>query len=221
MTAIDTLQDPPLPVQVDAERSDVAAALAAIGAAEGAFRGVSARRGERIDPRAITVLCGLDDVPAVFEAALGWDAAALPPFASAALAWILSTDGLRDVALVQWCDGLPAGDEALAARLRDGADGEDANRIAACVWGEGARPSARRLERALDVLDAVASSCPAEFRVGLLAAASWISWALGRTARAARYAADACAIDPENALAEIVQAFVALGHVPDWAIPVR
>ncbi len=74
--------------------------------------------GRRVDPQALATVCLLDDLPTLFEEAMGWDADALAPYDAAALTWCLARPSLRDIALVQWCGGMSAGDEALEAQLR-------------------------------------------------------------------------------------------------------
>lgn len=171
----------------------------------------------RIDPRALEALCLLDDLPCLFEEVLEWDAESLPPFDAAALVWTLSRPSLRDVALVGWCGGIQAGDDALDAQLRWEAGEEYPARLAMQMWGEGERPDPDRLERALDVVRRAAAVAPVTHRAGPLATAAWLSWALGRSTHAESYAVRACDIDPEHGLAEIVRSFVAAGHLPDWA----
>ena len=56
--------------------------------------------------------------------------------------WCLSRPALRDIALVQWCGGLAAGDEALDAQLRWEAGEEYPAHLAMHMWGEGERPDA-------------------------------------------------------------------------------
>lgn len=171
----------------------------------------------RIDPRALEALCLLDDLPCLFEEALEWDAESLAPFDAAVLVWTLSRPSLRDVALVGWCGGIQAGDDALDAQLRWEAGEEYPARLAMQMWGEGERPDPDRLERALDVVRRAAAVAPATHRAGPLATAAWLSWALGRSTHAESYAVRACDIDPEHGLAEIVRSFVAAAHLPDWA----
>src|SRR5688572_12580266 len=61
--------------------------------------------GRRVDPRALATVCTLDDLPTLFEEAMGWAPDALDPFDAAALVWCLARPALRDIALVQWCGG--------------------------------------------------------------------------------------------------------------------
>lgn len=171
----------------------------------------------RIDPQALEALCLLDDLPALFEEALMWDADALSPYEAAALVWCLARPALRDVALVGWCGGLDAGDDALDAQLRWESGEEYPTRLAMQMWGEGERPDPDRLEHALALVRRAAAAAPASHRAGALATAAWLSWALGRSTHAESYAVRACESEPEHGLAEIVRSFVAAGHLPDWA----
>jgi hypothetical protein len=171
----------------------------------------------RVDPQALATVCILDDLPTLFEQALGWDAAALAPFNAAALIWCLARPATRDIALVQWCGGMAAGDEALDAQLRWESGEEYPTHLAMQMWGEGERPDPDRLEAALALSRRVAAAAPRELRAGPLATCAWLAWALGRSTHAERYASLACEIEPEHGLAEIVRSFVMAGHLPDWA----
>jgi hypothetical protein len=171
----------------------------------------------RIDPQALATVCVLDDLPTLYEEALGWDAEALAPFDAAALIWCLARPALRDIALVQWCNGMGAGDEALDAQLR-WEDGEEyPAHLAMQMWGEGERPDPDRLDAALTLSRRIAAAAPRAMRAGALATCAWLAWALGRSTHAERYAVTACEIEPEHGLAEIVRSFVLAGHLPDWA----
>lgn len=171
----------------------------------------------RVDPQALAAVCALDDLPGLFEDALSWDAASLPPFDAAMLGWCLARPSLRDVALVQWSGSLSSGDDALAAQLRWEAGEEYPTHLAMRMWGEGDQPDPERLQRALDLVRHVAALAPRELKPGALSTAAWLSWALGRSTHAEQYALHACEIDPEHGLAEIVLSFVGAGHLPDWA----
>jgi len=173
--------------------------------------------GTRVDPRALTTACRLDDLPDLFEDALAWPLDHLEPFDVAALAWCLSRPSLRDVALVQWSGDLAQGDEALDAQLRWEAGEEYPTDLAMRMWGEGDRPDVARLEAALALVRRVAAAAPRRLQAGPLAMCAWLSWALGRSTHADAHASQACEIDPEHGLAEIVRSFVAAGHLPDWA----
>lgn len=180
--------------------------------------GAPARRtGERrVDPQALATVCTLDDLPTLFEEALGWDAGALAPFDAAALIWCLARPALRDIALVQWCGGMSAGDDALEAQLRWEAGEEYPSHLAMQMWGEGERPDPDRLDAALTLSRRVAAAAPRDKRAGALATCAWLAWALGRSTHAECYASEACAIEPEHGLAEIVRSFVLAGHLPEF-----
>jgi hypothetical protein len=183
----------------------------------GADPGAAVAAGLRVDPLALSAVCALDDLPTLFEQALAWDESDLSPYDLAALVWCLARPALRDIALVEWCGGLDAGDEALDAQLRWEAGEEYPAHLAMHMWGEGERPDPTRLERALALARRAAAVAPEALRAGPLATSAWLSWALGRSTHAERYAVQACEIEPEYGLAEIVRSFVHAGHLPDWA----
>lgn len=209
-----------LPSVDPAEKERLAQALTSLDAALGVVCGREpdgVPPDARVDPQALAAACLLDDLPGLFEEALEWDPERMTALEAAALAWCLARPALRDVALVQWCRGLTAGDEALDAQLR-WEDGEEyPARLAMQMWGEGERPDPDRLEAALSLSRRLAAASPHEVRAGVLATCGWLAWALGRSTHAERYAVRACEIEPEHGLAEIVRSFVLAGHLPDWA----
>lgn len=196
------------------------------------------RADPRIDPAALEAACELDDLPSLFEAALEWVAgdpgAGDPgtggtglgglgdqPMRAAMLGWCLARPSLRDVALVQWASDQSGGDVAMEAQRR-WEDGEEYPAdLASFMWGEGPRPTAARLESALALVRTVAALVPKVQRPGPLAVCAWLSWALGRSSHAERYAGMALSIDRGHGLADIVRSFVQAGHLPDWAFRVR
>ena len=201
--------------------SGVASAVAPVGGQEAAARaGDEASRiddSHRIHPAALEAVCALDDLPSLFEDALTWAADDLAPYDAATLVWCLSRPSLRDVALVQWSGTLTSGDEAFDAQLRWESGEEYPTHLAMRMWGDGDRPDPERLESALRLARYVAASAPRAARPGALAMCAWLSWALGRSTHAERYAVAACEIEPEHGLSEIVRSFVHAGHLPDWA----
>lgn len=153
----------------------------------------------------------------VIERALSWDGADLEAGAVALLSGMLNRPALRDVALVQWAHGSAAGESALDAQIRWEQGEEYPQHLARVMWGEGPRPDAKRLDAALTACRYVAALSPEEAQVGPLAAAAWLSWALGRSTHADAYARRALAIDSEHGLSQIVRTFVDAGHLPEFA----
>lgn len=174
-------------------------------------------RSERIDPRAHEAALLLDDLPAFLEEALNAPESA-SPFATAGLIWILNRPALRDVALVQWASSIDQGDRALAAQLSHGATGRAVPAdVGGVLIGRGARPDADRLGVALTLLRHTVALCPRPVRGGPLAAAAWLSWAIGRSTHAARYLDQAQEVDPALTFARLLRGVVEAGMLPDWA----
>jgi hypothetical protein len=178
---------------------------------------VASPGGDRIDPAALAAVCALDDLPCLFEDALEWDAEDLSPYDAATLVWCLARPSLRDIALVQWSATMTAGDEAFDAQLRWESGEEYPTHLAMRMWGGGEQPDPDRLVRALRLVRFAAAAAPRASRPGPLAMCAWLSWALGLSTHAELYAEQACAIEPEHGLSEIVRSFVHAGHLPDWA----
>jgi hypothetical protein len=130
------------------------------------------------------------------------------------LSWMMDRPALRDIALVQWCRGMEAGELALDAQL-DWEDGKEyPAELASVMWGAGERPDPARLTAALEVVRVAVSAVPT---AGGFATAAWLSWALGRSTHAEHYATQGLALDEEHGLSEIVKSFITAGHLPEWA----
>ncbi|GAB6856395.1 DUF4192 family protein [Microbacterium xylanilyticum] len=171
----------------------------------------------RVDPRAHETALLLDDLPSFLEELLDTPETA-SPFATAALIWILNRPALRDVALVQWASSIDHGDRALAAQLCHSASGLDVPPdVGGILIGHGASPDRDRLGVALTLMRRTIALAPRAARGGPLAAAAWLSWAIGRATHAARYLDQAQAVDPELGFAQLLRAVVEAGMLPDWA----
>jgi hypothetical protein len=197
---------------------DVQAALAGLAVTiEVLTTGESTSEFDPANVEAILTVAMLDDLPELYEQALTWVPKDIPAYSTAALAWCFARPALRDVALVQWCNGRDAGDRALEAQMAWEEGVEYPADLAMQMWGEGPQPNPERLERALKLMRHVASYTTNEVQAGALATAAWLSWALGRSSHAEHYAKQAIIADPEHGLAEIVHSFVTAGHLPAWA----
>lgn len=153
----------------------------------------------------------------LFERAVDATADALSPADLATLVFCLARPALRDVAIVQWTQGPETGMRALEAQAAWETGTAYPSDLASVMWGEGARPDPRILERALTVCAQAAAVAPVDEQPGALATVAWLSWSLGRSTHADAYASQALRINPEHGLAEIVQSFVNAGHLPAWA----
>lgn len=209
------------PEERDAVEAALRSLVDAVDLLCGTDAGAVTADGLRVDPLALSAVCALDDLPTLFEEALTWDESDLPAYDIAVLVWCLARPALRDIALVGWCGGIDAGDEAFDAQLRWEAGEEYPAHLAMHMWGEGDRPDPARLQKALALTRRAAAAAPETLRPGALATCAWLSWALGRSTHAERYAVQACEIEPEHGLAEIVRSFVHAGHLPDWAFRPR
>lgn len=209
-----------------AERTRVAGAHRELAAAIRALvrtrstPGTDAAIGE-LSPLAIAAVDALEDLPALFEDALDWNAEDLRPFDAAALIWCLDRPAVRDIALAQWALGEEAGDMAIAAQLMWEAGEDYPEEFAQHMWGEGPRPDVHRLHAALALVRRLCACAPTSQRPGALATAAWLAWALGRSTHAGWYATRALELEPAHGLAQIVRAMADAGHLPDWVFTGR
>ena len=124
----------------------------------------------------------------------------------------------RDVALIQWATDLDNGTRALAAQIGHSIMGAPVpESIARTLYGQGERPDADRLTAGLALVRHLAAYADDQQRPNLLAAAAWLSWALGRSTHAAVYTDRALAIDPDHGMSQIVATLCSAAVLPDWA----
>jgi hypothetical protein len=165
---------------------------------------------ERLDPVAVAEACvgqGFDGVPAD---------------EIAAVLWLASRAVLRDAMLYTWAWGTDIGEAAFALNLALSAGAElgpEGERLAGALGGfsEMPRPDRARVTRAIDALRTVTALAPAKARAPLFTMLGWLHWALGRSSVAGRFVDRARRLDPEYGLAELLDAMLQAGHVPEWA----
>lgn len=122
----------------------------------------------------------------------------------------------RDVALIQWATSVANGDRVFAAQIVHHIGVPIPEEIARTLWGEGPRPDVDRLTAGLALVRHLAAYADDEHRPNLLAAAAWLSWALGRSTHAAIFTDLALAMDADHGMSQIVATFVASGHLASW-----
>lgn len=133
---------------------------------------------------------------------------------------LLSKPSTRDIALITVAGGEVVGTAAFAAQLAWESGGEFPVSLARILWGEGAIPKPERLCNALGATERALASL-SEDTAHFAASAGWLSWALGRSTQAEKYAERALGVDPEHGLADIVRSFVLASHLPGWAFKER
>ncbi|MBO9625225.1 MAG: DUF4192 family protein [Microbacterium sp.] len=184
---------------------------------EAGMCGVGQNASTTRDSPASAALALLDDPPALVERVL--DAPdTLPTSETAALLWCLSRPLLRDAALTQWATDLSDGRRALAAQLACADAGVPVpERVARVFVGHGPTPDPDRLRLALTAVRWIVAAAPRSARPGPLAAAAWLSWALGRATHAGHYLGMALEIDPEHGLAGVLSTMLRSAPLPEWA----
>ncbi|MET4639453.1 DUF4192 family protein [Mycetocola sp. 2940] len=141
------------------------------------------------------------------------------PRDAALLAFLVQAPALRDEVLLTWAWGEEFGVTVGAMNARHNA-GEDISRMpgAAALGGIGMpRPDQERLRAAIHVLRYTAARVPRRAQAPLLTMLAWAQWALGSGTLAARWIAEARALDPSYGLAELVDRMLQAGRLPDWA----
>lgn len=161
----------------------------------------------------------LDDpaLPELFEAVVARGAADPDPRTLALLVLALDRPAIRDIALSQWCGDLAEGRAIQEFNVAWAAGTASDFRGPLRLAGEGDRPDLERLRRARDIARKVASVAPHRLQTGPLAAAAWLSWALGSSTHAAHYVRLAQEINAGHGLANIVATMVRNQHLPSWA----
>ncbi|MEO6826616.1 MAG: DUF4192 family protein [Microbacteriaceae bacterium] len=158
-------------------------------------------------------------------AALDWPLERPPTEDVATLLVMLGHHGLRDTVMLQFAWGQAAGFGSVLERLaieaaaaRPDAQPAVATPIIDTVLGIGnERPDAQRVERAIQLLKAVAARAPRGQQPAALCMAGWLNWALGRSSVAALLVAMAREIDPGYSFANLLLSMLECGRLPDWA----
>lgn len=158
----------------------------------------------------------LGDPPVLFEKTISGPSVDVGWPRLAAVAFCLERPALRDVALMQWAADLATGDAVLHAQTAFSAGEPFPADLARPMWGEGGRPDADRLRRALDLCRRVAATVAPERRTGALSACAWLAWAQGRSSHAAVYAEAALGIDDQHGLSAIMMSLLDAGRLPEW-----
>ena len=176
---------------------------------------------ERENPEAFAAAMLIENVPALFEAAVRFPDDP-PPYSCAALIWLLERPIYRDVALMQWAGDLHEGHEALASQLAHDRSGALPSASSCRVMvGSGPRPDMPRLHAALRTARALAALAPRPRRVGPLALAAWLSWAMGRPSHSEKYLEEVHAIDPDYSFGNLLSHLFRTRPLPDWAFDRR
>ena len=176
---------------------------------------------EHEHPEAVAAASLLDDIPALFEAAMDLPDDP-PPYVCAALLWLLERPLYRDVALMQWAGDLAVGRRTLASQITH----HDAGTLPGdgafdTMIGEGPRPSIPRLHAALRTVRTLAALAPRRKRIGPLALAAWLSWAQGRPSHTELYLAAVRAIAPEYSFGRLLNDLMVARPLPAWAFDRR
>jgi hypothetical protein len=160
----------------------------------------------------------LQDIPLLMEMILDCNESTICEL-SALLLFAWRGPQIRDLTMVQWASDLSMGDQILEeadrfARTRE-VDMESTS--GKMMMGIGPRPSVDRIERGIDILLAVVSRADDPDRPAPLCMLAWLTWALGLTSHAHRFAQEALTIDPGYGLAELLSAMFNHGMLPEWA----
>ncbi|WP_411720210.1 DUF4192 domain-containing protein [Mycetocola sp.] len=141
------------------------------------------------------------------------------PRDAALLAFLVQAPALRDEVLLSWAWGQEFGVSVGEMNARHSA-GEDISDVpgAMALGGFGMpRPDPSRLRAAIRVLRYSIPRLPRRSQAPLVTMLAWMHWSLGSGTLAARWVAQARALDPEHGLAELLDRMLSAGRLPDWA----
>jgi hypothetical protein len=166
----------------------------------------------------------LGDINRFVEEALEWDESAIDAN-DALLLFVLQAPPMRDLTMLQWASNLATG-EVLMDEAERWSRGErdlrmtDMSASPGLMLGYGPRPDADRIKRGIQLLLTVVSRAEDTERLAPLCMLAWLNWALGRGSRAGRYIDEARTIDPTYGMAELLDAMLSNGMLPEWAFAV-
>src|SRR5690606_15477900 len=136
---------------------------------------------------------------AMLEGVLTADLDNPEPATLAHLAAVMVIPALRDAALIQWASDEQTGREAVAAQTAHSTAGAEIPDHLGRILAGGTmhRPDPARLGAALAACRIAAAHVTGHEHAALLAAAGWLSWALGRSTHAGHYLDHAAQADPQ------------------------
>lgn len=153
------------------------------------------------------------------ETVLRNDGDQLPAELAALLLWAIQRPALRDVLLFSWAWGRAAGSQAaeLNRRHTNGEAISPDDPAALGLAGIGMpRPDVRRMRSAIDLVLQLAAAERRTARAPALTMLAWLHWALGSGTIAGEFIRRARAGDPDYSLAELLDAMLHSGMLPDW-----
>ncbi|GAA2457020.1 DUF4192 family protein [Agromyces soli] len=79
------------------------------------------------------------------------------------------------------------------------------------------RPQTKRVEAGIGFVEQLLVDLPRADRPGVHCVAGWLHWALGRGSRAGAHLDRALEIDPDHAMARLLDTYLGSGALPEWA----
>lgn len=126
----------------------------------------------------------------------------------------------RELALLVALAGRPPWRDALILWIGFGAEAARDAPDALFTGESRVRPSPQRCRRGARVLLRAAANVEEPLRPGLLCAAGWLTWALGRSSAAGALLDEALRIEPEHTMSSLLAGLIGSGHLPEWAFGV-
>lgn len=142
---------------------------------------------------------------AMLEGVLTADLDAPEPSTLAHLAAVMVIPALRDAALIQWASDEQTGREAVAAQTAYSTAGTAIPEHLGRIMAGG-----------LAACRIAAAHVTGHEHAALLAAAAWLSWALGRSTHAGHYLDHAAQADPALTIVDVLSRLLATGTLPAW-----
>lgn len=162
----------------------------------------------------------LRDLPRFVEDALEWDAGECD-FMGALLMFAIQGPPVRDATMLQWAFGFELGDvlyDEAERFAKFGLDPNDArsNMIGDLMLGFGPPPHRARIERGRRLLLTLVSRAEPSECCAPLCMLAWLSWAMGEGTQAGKFVDAARAIDLKYGMAELLDAVLSSGLLPEW-----
>lgn len=160
------------------------------------------------------------DPVAVAEEAITWDPETRQDAQLALLLGMLRHPGQRDTMLFTWAWGRRRGYELLAEveSIAAGMESLGAKSLALDLMGIGqaGRPDEKRIAHAIRLVSRLAALAPREAAPAALTVLAWLHWSQGRGSIAYRFLRSARQLDPEYALAGLLDAALGQNRLPEW-----
>ncbi|GLU90514.1 DUF4192 family protein [Agromyces sp. NBRC 114283] len=209
-------EEPPPPSSDRARAARLRRRLVALRE-QGSIEWLQRELGGQIDP--IELVERLLHEPAATAAQGAWFAelSASAVFRDAIVLQIAFGTSVGEIALQGVAGFSATGHDAADASLLEASGGSEEFVTELYLGRTRLRPERKRVEAGIEFVERLLVDLPRSYRPGVHCVAGWLHWALGRGSRAGSHLDRALEIDPDHAMARLLDTYLGSGALPEWA----